>query len=115
MKVFARGIAGVRLFEESMEQGVVLWQGENLRVYAASRKWSLQQKLKRYGSNRRKDIDLHDAIFILKQLTEANEGPTDRMTIKGWNTTPSTPIQDWILDELAREYEAKYQAQGIIS
>ncbi|KAI9782434.1 MAG: hypothetical protein M1816_001886 [Peltula sp. TS41687] len=112
VQIFARGKAGLRLYEESIEQDVLLWRGANLLVYAGSRKWSLQSKLKRYGMHHR-EVDLVDAVVIVKQLTEENGGPMDRQAIKGWNTTPSYPIQDWVLDELAQGYEEKYQVKGI--
>lgn len=54
------------LFVALNTQGVVLWQGSNLIIYAAKWEGSLARKLKRIGSHRR-EVDISDAIEIIER------------------------------------------------
>lgn len=81
MEVFAIGETKQRLFHDSIIQGVVLWQGTNLIIYAAKWEWSLARKLKRIGSQRR-DIDVSDAVEILAKMVVENEGPLSHELVK---------------------------------
>lgn len=112
MELFAVGGTKAQLFRESIDQKVVLWRGKNLVIYAVKWEWSLARKLKRIGSERR-DIDISDAVEILKIMVDENDGPLTRDRMKAWNTIVYTPIEDWVLDVVAAKFSAKYGVAGI--
>jgi hypothetical protein len=58
---FAVGATRLPLFEESVAQNIVLWQGKDLIVYAGKWEWSLARELKRIGSSSR-EADISDAV-----------------------------------------------------
>jgi hypothetical protein len=111
--VYAAGDARQTLFQESIAQGVVLWQGKNLILYAAKWEWTLQRKLKRIASERR-DVDMSDSVAILKNIVDANGAPLTRAYVKNLNTNIYTPTADQILDEVDAKFQATYGIRGII-
>ncbi|OAG41608.1 hypothetical protein AYO21_04072 [Fonsecaea monophora] len=113
MEVFAVGGTKMRLFQESIEQQVILWHGKNLVIYAVKWEWSLARKLKRIGSERR-EVDINDAVAILKIMVDQKGGPLERETMKGWNSIIYTPIEDSVLDIVAAGFSAKYGVPGIV-
>ncbi|KAA8894746.1 hypothetical protein FN846DRAFT_999075 [Sphaerosporella brunnea] len=102
--VFAIGDRRIRLFRESLEQNVVLYQGKHLVVYAGKWEWVLEQKLKRIAKDNRQ-MDIEDSVVILKVLTDKQGGPMSRETIKGWCTNIYEPIQDSVLDTVGQNYQ----------
>lgn len=54
METYAPGENRRRLFLDSLAQSIVLWQGNNMIIYAAKWEWSLARKLKRIGLNAEK-------------------------------------------------------------
>lgn len=113
MELFAVGATKTQLFRESIDQQVVLWRGKNLVIHAAKWEWSLARKLKRIGSERR-EVDVSDAVEILKIMVDKNNGPLTRDTMKAWNTIVYTPIEDPVLDIVAANFSAKYGVTGIV-
>lgn len=113
MEIFAVGGTKLQLFQESVEQQVILWRGKNLVIYAVKWEWSLARKLKRIGSERR-EVDVSDAVAILKIMVDKNGGPLRRETMKGWNTIVYTPIEDSVLDMVAERFSSKYGFPGIV-
>ncbi|OAL35132.1 hypothetical protein AYO20_05609 [Fonsecaea nubica] len=85
---------------------VILWHGKNLVIYAVKWEWSLARKLKRIGSERR-EIDINDAVAILKIMMDQKGGPLEREMMKGWNTIVHTSIEDSVLDIVAAGFSAK--------
>jgi hypothetical protein len=63
--MFAVGDTAQPLFETSVAQDVMLWEGNNLVVYAVEWEWSLARKLKRVGSEKR-PTDISDAAALLR-------------------------------------------------
>lgn len=59
--IFAVGDTAPSVFRESVAQNVILWEKENLIVYAVKWEWSLARKLKRIGSTSREE-DVSDAV-----------------------------------------------------
>jgi DNA-binding winged helix-turn-helix (wHTH) protein len=83
-----------------------------LIVYAVAWEWSLDRKLKRIAREGRQ-IDISDAVHILRILVASTGGIFQRETIKSWNVQMFEPIQDRVLDIVAAEYERLYQTKGI--
>lgn len=101
------------LFQESVEQNVVLWKGQNLIVYAVKWEWALIRKLKRISVSG-KEGDIGDAVAILHEINEVNGGPLDRTVARAWNGVSYSPVEEMILDEVARRYAVEYGEQGLI-
>lgn len=101
------------LFQESVEQNVVLWRGQNLIVYAVKWEWALIRKLKRISISG-KEGDIGDAVAILHEINEINGGPLDRRVARGWNGVSYSPVEEIVLDEVARRYAVEYGEEGLI-
>ncbi|KJK73869.1 hypothetical protein H634G_10847 [Metarhizium anisopliae BRIP 53293] len=112
MEVFAVGETKRHLFYDSIAQGVVLWQGTNLIIYAAKWEWSLARKLKRIGSERR-HIDVSDAVEILAQMVQENGSPLSYELVKSWNTIVYTPLDDAAIKQVAEAFVARFGYAGI--
>lgn len=114
MAQFAVGSTRLPLFKESLDQNVVLWRGKNLIIYAVKWEWSLARKLKRIGSSNR-EIDISDAVAMLHEMNRRNGAPLDREVAKGWNVVVYSPIEDHVLDEVARRYKAQFGHDGLVA
>ncbi|KAM5432300.1 hypothetical protein McanCB56680_006530 [Microsporum canis] len=110
---FAFGDFALPLFQDSVAQNVVLWEGKNLQVYAVKWEWSLARKVKRIGSSDR-DTDVSDAVALLRKVVEENGGPISRERAKNWNQIVLTPIEDSAIDKVAQGYAKKYGSPGFI-
>ncbi|ROT38124.1 hypothetical protein SODALDRAFT_279063 [Sodiomyces alkalinus F11] len=113
MDLFTPGDIKRRLFRDSVGQGVVLWQGKNLIIYAAQWKWSLARKLKRIGSARR-ETDIKDAVEILAVMVRENGGPLALGVVKAWNTIMHTPLDDYAIRSVADAYIRRWGIPGIL-
>jgi hypothetical protein len=111
--MFAVGDTAQSLFRDSVAQNIILWQGENLIVYAVKWEWSLARKVKRIGSTRR-EADISDAAALLRKMVEENGGPLQRERAKGWNQIVFTPIEDHAIDMVNGAYEDIYASHGFI-
>ncbi len=110
---FAIGATRLPLFQESIAQDIVLFKGKNLIIYAAKWEWSLARKLKRIGSTNRV-IDIDDAVAILHEINRRNKTPMSRQVAKEFNAIVYSPIEDHVLDEVARSYKMKYGEDGLV-
>lgn len=112
MEIFAPGDTKQRLFRDSVSQGVVLWRGTNLIIYAAKWEWTLARKLKRIGSERR-EIDVSDAVGILAQMVQDNAGPLSYEPVKSWDAIVYTSLDDAAIKRVAEEFLARFGYVGI--
>jgi hypothetical protein len=110
---FAVGDTRVPLFQESLAQNLVLWKGKNLVIYAVKWEWSLARKLKRIGSTNR-EIDISDAVATLYELNKRNGAPLKQCVAKSWDEIVFSPIEDHVLDEVARRYKEQYGQDGMV-
>ena len=67
--------------------------------------------MKRIKSERR-EVDVSDAVTILKIMVNKKDGPLER-EMKGWNTIVYSPIEDSVLKMVAANFSAKYGVPGI--
>jgi hypothetical protein len=115
LRIFATEPAKEQLFRKAIEQNIVLWNGENIRVLAAPIEWALERKLRRIHNNDEdRDISLNmtDALAILKYIKEMSNGLLNRraiqtMNISGFDILPS----DQTMDFVAYEYRKKYSEE----
>lgn len=91
------------LFVALNTQGVVLWQGSNLIIYAAKWEGSLARKLKRIGSHRR-EVDISDAIEILAHMVNEHGGPLTWGAIESRDEIMYTPLDNNAITCVAKAY-----------
>ncbi|KAI0457679.1 hypothetical protein F5B21DRAFT_68109 [Xylaria acuta] len=115
LKGFVRTEKRMDLFLQAVDQGIVIFQGANLVVYAACMEWQLERKLRRIaaGTNRRGDVkDISDAIALVKHIK--GEGPPltwqylEGLNFNGWETSMSRGIEI-----VRKEYVRVYGEAGI--
>jgi hypothetical protein len=88
MAIFVTKEARESLFEQAEKQNIILFKGENLEILAAPLEWSLERKLRRiYTGNRdrKAQLEMADAVALLKQLREKNNGPPNVESIRTMN------------------------------
>jgi hypothetical protein len=111
VSVFAAGDRRIRLFKDSVRQNVLLYKGKYLVVYSVQWEWALEAKLRRIARDAR-FVDINDAAFILKQLTNKAGGPllTDR--VKRWNANIYDPITDEALRRVGERFIYLFGFEG---
>ncbi|KAL4957530.1 hypothetical protein BDW69DRAFT_156058 [Aspergillus filifer] len=102
------------VFEQAEKQGIVLFQGENLEVLAAPIEWALERKLRRIftgNRDRKAQLDMTDAVALLKVLRDRNNGPLDResirtMNLNGFDVCPDESTMQIVAHEYLRIHNA---------
>ena len=112
MEILVWGDDKQRLFDDSVAQGVVLWQGDNLIIYAAKWEWSLARKLNRVACEDR-EVDVDDAVEILARMVQDNGGPLSWDTVKSWDTIIYSQLEDCAIKCVAEAYRERYGSVGI--
>lgn len=104
-----------QLFKDSVEQDLVLWQSENLVVYACKWEWALDRKLKRYKAELR-NVDMWDALFILDRIISNRDGElVGREEIRSWYPNMLEPIPDSVFDVMAVRFRNQFGRDGLIA
>ncbi|KAJ5837154.1 hypothetical protein N7447_003180 [Penicillium robsamsonii] len=112
MAIFVTRKTRETLFKLAEKQDITLFKGENLEILAAPVEWALERKLRRiYAAqrDRKANLDLSDAVALLKQLRTRNDGPLDLETIRtmnmnGFDVIPDHGIMHQVADAYRREY-----------
>ncbi|KAL3464492.1 hypothetical protein BJX64DRAFT_91810 [Aspergillus heterothallicus] len=112
MAIFVTKKSREIVFEQAETQGIVLFKGENLEILAAPLEWALERKLRRiYAANRgrKADLDMADAVALLKHLRERNKGPLDAdfirtMNLNGFDVVPDHGTMQQVADEYRRKF-----------
>lgn len=105
------------LFMQSIEQGVIAYQGRNLLVYAGRIDFALERKLRRISdpSDRARDLDLSDAITLVHWLKGEGGHPLSFEFVQGLDENQmGMRIRREGIERAAREYIKVYKAQGIV-
>jgi len=87
MTIFASRSIRPKLFQDSLDQDIVLWKGKRLIIYAVQFEFALERKIRRlsYASTGRSS-DISDAVAILHFLVGQNgDRPLDRDHIRQLN------------------------------
>ncbi|KAL3469502.1 hypothetical protein BJX99DRAFT_69591 [Aspergillus californicus] len=115
MSVFVTKKTRNTLFEKAEQQGIILFKGENLEIMAAPIEWALERKLRRMhcaNRGRKTDLDLSDAIALLKRMKEQNNGPLDSELIRRMNLNGFDVIPDHgTMQRVANAYKEKYNEE----
>lgn len=103
------------MFRDSVEQDLILWQSENLAVYACKWEWALDRKLKRYKADLW-NVNMWDSLFILDNIISNRDGgPIEREEIRSWYFSMLEPLPDSIFDVLAVRFRNQFEREGLIA
>jgi hypothetical protein len=115
MAIFVTKETRRTLFEQADKQGITLFKGENLEILAAPIEWALERKLRRIHAanrDRKAELDVADAIAILKHLRAKNNGPLDSESIRTMNANKFDVIPDhWTMQQVADAYRREYNEE----
>ncbi|KAF7854180.1 hypothetical protein EAF04_010477 [Stromatinia cepivora] len=108
MSLFTTSATDQQLFELAKEQNVILFNGNNIVVYAAPIEWALERKLRRIfvgGRDRKAVLDMSDAVAMIKYLKDT-KGPLDREHIRTLNMNGFDVVPDeFTMNRVAEEYQ----------
>lgn len=110
--VFVTKKATEQLMKNAIQQDIVLWVGQNIRVLAAPVEWALERKLRRIYAvdrGRKSELDMSDALAMLRFLRDKNGGKLDmeyhrRLNVNGFDVVPDRRT----MHSVAAAYRAKY-------
>lgn len=120
LAIFVRKDKRRILFLESIQQGIILYEGDNLVIYAGRLDWALERKIRRvaYATDRQKgkNVDMLDAAAIIKLMTSRDDYSTPltfdfirSLNFNGFDLAPTTDA----IEAVARYYKEKYGDGGI--
>ncbi|KAI1247137.1 hypothetical protein MGN70_011023 [Eutypa lata] len=76
LRNFIRSSKRQDLFLESVEQDIVMYQGQNLTIFAGKMEWALERKIRRIANaNRPRLKDIDDAVAVTRFIIETCGGP----------------------------------------
>lgn len=101
------------LMELALKQNIVLWSGNHITVLSAPVEWALERKLRRiYAADRgrKAELDLSDALAMLKLLKNTKGGKLDMeyyrtLNINGFDVVPNIET----MKRISAAYKAKYE------
>ncbi|KAK2742766.1 hypothetical protein FQN55_007707 [Onygenales sp. PD_40] len=104
-----------QLFKRAEEQHIVLFQGTNLIVLAAPIEWVLERKMRRIHTGdrgRKAELDMSDALTLLKQMKDKNGSPLDREYIRTLNANSFDVLPDeGTMRRVAVAFREKYREE----
>jgi hypothetical protein len=108
----------MHLFLESVQQGITIYEGKNLIIYAGTLSWALERKIRRiaHARDRRKNkhVDVSDAAAIVRLIRRHGEPPISFSYLRQLNLNGGdAPPTDEAIQEVARYYDEVYGEVGI--
>lgn len=119
LETFIHSPKRMPLFLESIEQGLSIYSGKNLCVFAGRLDWALERKVRRIAHTRRheqgKDVDLTDAVALLKRMVDMAGRPLTFESVRAlnYNGFDVEPTRDALV-RIAKSYRATYGSDGLI-
>lgn len=112
MALFVTRKAKKLLMENAIEQDIVLWSGENIRILAAPIEWALETKLRRLHTKprgRKAQSDMSDVLALLKSLGDEKGGKLDMeyyrtLNVNGFDIEPDVQT----MKRVAAAYKTQY-------
>ncbi|TVY14152.1 hypothetical protein LARI1_G007779 [Lachnellula arida] len=97
LQIWASAEASKTIFEQAYKQGILLFDSESLKVWAAPFEWALERKVRRvaYSDRGDKKVDMEDALALFKHFRKANGRPLDmeyfrKLNMNGFDMVPET-------------------------
>jgi hypothetical protein len=115
LRGFIRAEKRMDLFLRAVEQGIVVFQGANLVMYAAWMDWQLERKLRRIagGTNKRGEMkDISDAIALVNAL-KGDGPPLTRQYLEGLNFNGFEVSMSRGIEKVRRAYIQVHGSIGI--
>ncbi|KHN95250.1 uncharacterized protein MAM_06961 [Metarhizium album ARSEF 1941] len=117
LKIFIQSSNRLNLFLQSVEQGIIVYQGQNLIVYAGRLDFALERKLRRVderSSNRSRELDLSDAVTLVHYI-KGDGHPLSWKYVQGLDENGlGVKVGDAAIQATAIEYVRVYSTQGIV-
>ncbi|KAI1810423.1 hypothetical protein GGS20DRAFT_186047 [Poronia punctata] len=116
LKGFVRKERRMDLFLQSVEQGILIFEGANMVIYAARMDWQLERKLRRIaaGTNQRNATkDVSDAVALVRHI-KGDGPPLTRDYLEALNFNGFEQSMRDGIDRVRREYIKVYGEAGII-
>jgi hypothetical protein len=106
------------LFLESVQQGIIIYEGANLVIYAGRLDWALERKVRRVAHardrRRTKRVDVTDAAALVRLMRRPEEPPLSFQTIRDLNLNGfEVPPTDEAIREVADYYAQAYGEVGV--
>ncbi|KAM4056530.1 hypothetical protein HRG_003401 [Hirsutella rhossiliensis] len=106
------------LFLESVQQGVIVYKGAQLVIYAGRLDWALERKIRRvaHARSRRgvKDVDVPDAAALVRMMRTPGGPPLSFQYVRELNLNGfDAPPTDAAIVEVAEYYARAYGEVGI--
>lgn len=118
VELFVARSRRVGLFLESVQQGVIVYNGVNVVIYAGRLDWALERKMRRvaHARSRRgvKDVDVPDAAALVRFMRAPGDPPVSFQYIRELNLNGfDVPPSDEAIVEVAEYYAQAYGEVGI--
>lgn len=105
------------LFERSIEQGVLLYNGANLQIYAVLWLWVLVRKMKRLQMEDQlpREVDWSDCIFIARRIMDTTGRPLRKQELAEFDHTDrEPPVYTDTVDLLNARVREMYNLDGFV-
>ncbi|KAG8407298.1 hypothetical protein J3458_020786 [Metarhizium acridum] len=117
LKIFIQNSNRLNIFLQSVEQGIIVYQGQNLIVYAGRLDFALERKLRRVDERSRfrsREIDLSDAVTLVHYI-KGDGHPLSWQYVQGLDENGrGMGVGDAGIQAVATEYIRVYRVQGIV-
>uniref|UniRef100_A0A8H7NI27 Uncharacterized protein n=1 Tax=Bionectria ochroleuca TaxID=29856 RepID=A0A8H7NI27_BIOOC len=116
LRIFIGGTQRLNLFLQSVKQGVIVYKGRNMTIYAGRLDFALERKLRRLNEKlgRPRELDLSDAVTLVHWLKRDGH-PLSLAYVRSLDENGlGIPVGDAGIEATAREYLAVYGTQGIV-
>jgi hypothetical protein len=106
------------LFLESVQQGLTIYAGPNLVIYAGRLSWAMERKVRRVAHardrRRTKRVDVTDAAALVRLMRRPGEPPVSFRYIRELNLNGfDVPPTDEAIREVAEHYASVYGEVGV--
>lgn len=117
LKIFIQSSNRLNLFLQSVDQGIVAFQGANIVVYAARLDFALERKLRRVSegdTERVRGTDLSDAVALVHYL-KGDGHPLSWEYVSGLDENQlGMGVANVGITQTAGEYQRVHSSQGIV-
>ena len=106
------------LFDRSIQQGVLLYNGINLQIYAVLWLWVLSRKMKRLQMEGQKprDVDWSDCVSITYMIIQDSGEPVRTSALTEFDHTDrEPPVFANTIDSVNERFQQKYGFDGFIN
>ena len=103
------------LYDRSIQQGLLLYDGTNLQIYGVLWLWVLVRKLKRLQMEDQhpREVDWSDCVAITRRIVEETGAPIDKASLKEFDHTErEPPVYDTTVHAINEHYSQLFGHDG---